>query len=126
MSKSTPTTPESWETLLEAVKDTALDLPGVAPFRNTLAAARTRALALKAVRTTLEASAKDARQSHREALTAGKDAAVALRGFVRSTLGHRNEKLLTYGMIPLGRVCRGRRKLAVAARSVRGKGGGKK
>ena len=72
MSKSTPTTPESWEALLEAVNDTEPDLPGVAPFRDTLSDAKARALALKAVRTTLEASARDARQHHREALTAGK------------------------------------------------------
>jgi hypothetical protein len=125
MSKSTPTPPKSWETLLEAVKETESDLPGVARFRDTLTAANTRALALKAVRTTLEASAREVRQRHREALVAGEDAAVALRSFVRSTLGHRNEKLLAYGMLPLGGSCRRRRKPVVGGRSARRTGSAK-
>jgi hypothetical protein len=103
MSDSTPISPESWEALLEAVRETEHDLAGVAPFRDTLADAHTRALLLKITRDTQEVSARDARRSYREALTAGKDAAVALRGFIQSVLGLRNEKLVCYGLQPRGR-----------------------
>jgi hypothetical protein len=103
MSKSTPTTPETWEALLEAVRETEHDLAGVAPFRDTLADAHTRALMLKTARDAQVAAAREARRSYREAMTAGKDAAVALRGFVQSVLGLRNEQLLCYGIQPRGK-----------------------
>ncbi len=103
MSRSTPITPESWETLLEAVRETEEDLAGVAPFRDTLAGAHARALALKAVRDVHEAAIRKIRDSHRAAMLAGKDAAIALRGFVQSVLGTRNEKLRLYGLKPKGR-----------------------
>ena len=103
MSDSTPITPESWEMLLEAVRETEHDLAGVAPFRDALADAHTRALVLKITRDTQEASAREARRSYREAWTTGKDAAVALRGFIQSVLGLRNEKLVCYGLQPRGR-----------------------
>ncbi len=111
MPRTTPITPESWEDLLESVRDHECELAGVAPFQHHLADAHARALALKAVRTALETSLREARQTQREALAAGKDAAIALRGFIKSVLGTRNEKLLDYNMMPLGRVCRTRKKL---------------
>jgi len=117
MSKTTPKTLESWKSLLDAVRETETELPGVAPFRDTLTEAHARALTLKTVRASLEASTGDARHRHREAMAVGKDAAVALRGFVQSVLGTRNEKLLLYDMVPLGRHCNRRRKQAVASRS---------
>jgi hypothetical protein len=122
MSKNTPTTPESWEDLLESVRDHECELAGVAPFRDHLAHAHARALALQAVRTLLEASVREARQTHREALAAGKDAAIALRGFIKSTLGTRNEKLLDYNMMPLGRICCTRKKLKSTTAAARRKG----
>jgi hypothetical protein len=103
MSKSTPNTPETWEALLDAVRETEHDLVGVAPFRDTLADAHTRALLLKDARETQKVAAREASRSHREAMTAGRDAAVALRGYVQSVLGMRNEKLLRYGIQPRGR-----------------------
>jgi hypothetical protein len=111
MPRTTPITPESWEDLLESVRDHECELAGVAPFRDHLADAHARALALKAVRTVLETSTRQARQNQREALAAGKDAALALRGYIKSILGTRNEKLLDYNMMPLGHLCRTRRKL---------------
>lgn len=103
MSDSTPITPESWDALLEAVRETEHDLAGVAPFRDALADAYTRALLLKITRDTQEASAREARRGYREALATGKDAAVALRGFIQSVLGLRNDKLVCYGLQPRGR-----------------------
>ena len=117
MSKSTPTTPETWETLLEAVRETEPYLAGVAPFRDTLEDARARVLLLKTTRDAQVAAAHEARQSYQEALTAGKDAAVALRGFIQSVLGMRNEQLLCYGIQPRGNRCRRKRKLDSASSS---------
>jgi hypothetical protein len=115
MSKSTPTTPKSWEDLLESVRDHEDELAGVALFRDRLANAHARAVTFQAVRTTLEGSARDARQNELAALSAGKDAAIALRGYIKSVLGTRNEKLLDYHMLPLGRPSRTRKKLRSAA-----------
>ena len=123
MSKLTPNSPETWETLLEAVRDTEQDLAGVAPFRDTLADAYTRALLLKTTRDTQAVAAREARQSYRQALHAGQDAAVALRGFIQSVLGMRNEKLLCYGIEPRGKRCRRKRKLDAAMTPVRAKAG---
>jgi hypothetical protein len=75
----------------------------VAPFRDTLADLHTRAILLKSARDTQVAAVRDARQSYREAMAAGKDAAVALRGFIQSVLGLRNEQLVCYGLQPRGR-----------------------
>jgi hypothetical protein len=44
MSKSTPTTPKSWEDLLESVRDHEDELAGVALFRDRLANAHARAV----------------------------------------------------------------------------------
>ncbi len=117
MSKSTPNTPEVWETLLEAVRETEPYLAGVAPFRDTLEDARARVILLKTTRDAQVTAAREARQSYREALTAGKDAAVALRGFIQSVLGMRNEQLLCYGIQPRGNRCRRKRKLDSASTS---------
>lgn len=117
MSKSTPIAPEAWETLLEAVRETEPYLTGVAPFRDTLEDARARVILLKTTRDAQVAAAREARQSYREALTAGKDAAVALRGFIQSVLGMRNEELLCYGIQPRGNRCRRKRKLDSASTS---------
>ncbi|HEY3568486.1 MAG TPA: hypothetical protein VGP73_11185 [Thermoanaerobaculia bacterium] len=117
MSKSIPNTPEVWETLLEAVRETEPYLAGVAPFRDTLEDARARVILLKTTRDAQVTAAREARQSYREALTAGKDAAVALRGFIQSVLGMRNEQLLCYGIQPRGNRCRRKRKLDSASTS---------
>lgn len=116
MSNSTPRSLESWGDLLEAVRETEDDLAGVAPFRDALIGAHTRASALKALRDTLQASTSDARRHTREAMVEGKDAAVALRGFIQSLLGTRNEKLLTYGLQPKGSHCRRWRKKGAGVR----------
>ena len=124
MSHSTPITPESWEALLEAVRETEHVLAGVAPFRDTLADLHTRAILLKTARDTQVAAARDARRSYRETLTAGKDAAVALRGFIQSVLGLRNEQLVCYGLQPRGNRRRSKRAPAScppAARKVCGR-----
>lgn len=123
MSRPTPNTPETWETLLEAVRETEQDLAGVAPFRDTLADAQTRVILLKTARDTQAAAAREARQSYWEAMTAGQDAAVALRGFIQSVLGMRNEKLLCYGIQPRGKRCRRKRKLDAAMTPVRARAG---
>jgi hypothetical protein len=121
MSNSTPITPESWEALLEAVRETEHGLAGVAPFRDTLADLHTRAILLKSARDTQVAAVREARRSYREAMTAGKDAAVALRGFIQSVLGLRNEQLLCYGLQPRGRHRGITRKLASSPSAARKK-----
>jgi hypothetical protein len=122
MPRTTPITPESWEDLLESVRTNECEFAGVTPFRDHLEEAHARALALKAVRAALETSVREVRQTQREALAAGKDAAIALRGFIKSILGTRNEKLLDYNMMPLGRLCRTRKKLKSTTAASRRKG----
>ena len=125
MSNPTPNTPKHWETLLEAVQETEQTLAGVTPFLDTLADAHTRVILLKTDRDTQEAAAREARLSYREALRTGQDAAVALRGFIQSVLGMRNEQLLCYGIQPRGNRCRRKRKSEAASPSVRAKAGGR-
>lgn len=121
MSTSTPNTPEVWESLLEVVRETEQDLTGVAPFRDTLADAHTRVLMLKTARDAQNAAAAESRRQYREALRAGQDAAVALRGFVQSVLGLRNEKLRCYGIQPRGRNGGSHRKPVASASTSRKK-----
>jgi hypothetical protein len=102
MRKSPKNAFAEWETLLQAVRETEGDLGCVTPFREALANAQAQALTFKALRDSLEASVGDADHRLRKAVTAGEDAAVSLRGFIRSVLGVRNEKLLRYGILPLG------------------------
>ncbi len=103
MSKSPYNALAEWDTLLRAVQETESDLGGIAPFRDALLDAQNQALTFKSLRESLDSSAGDASERLREAVAVGEDAAVALRGFIRSVLEVRNEKLLRYGIQPRGR-----------------------
>jgi hypothetical protein len=100
MGKSIETTLQDWENLLGAVQETEHELGGVAPFRETLMAARNQALAFKALRDSLEASTGDATQRLRTQVAAGDVAFVSLRSYIRSVLGNRSGKLRRYGLKP--------------------------
>ncbi len=108
MRKSPKNAFAEWEALLQAVRETEGDLGCVTPFREALANAQAQALTFKTLRDSLEASVGDASHRLRNAMITGEDAAVSLRCFLRSMLGVRNEKLLRYGILPLG----GRRRRA--------------
>jgi hypothetical protein len=100
MPKSTHDTLRNWEDLLNAVQETECELGGVAPFREVLAAARNQALVFKALRDSLEISTEDVAHQLREKVAAGDRAFVSLRGYIRSVLGNRRDKLRRYGMKP--------------------------
>ena len=91
---------QEWEELLQAVRETERDLGCVAPYLEVLAGAHTQALAFNILRESLETSAADASCRLDQSLDQGREAAVKLRAFIRSVLGHRNEKLRLYGMKP--------------------------
>jgi hypothetical protein len=110
---------EEWNVLLQAVRETESDLKGVVPFREALAAAQERAHAVHSLRETLKTTIADAGERLQEVLAVGEDAAVALRGFIRSMLGMSNEKLLRYGIQPRGKRRGPKRKLDRSAPSSR-------
>jgi hypothetical protein len=108
MRKSTNNAIEEWDTLLQVVRETEGELGGISPFRKALADAHAQARTYQSLRNSLAASTRDARQRFNHSMTVGEDAAVALRGFIRSVLGPRSDKLRSYGIKPLG----GRRRIA--------------
>ena len=89
--------------LLEKVRETEAQIPGVAPFRKTLEKAHTRAVSAKGQREALAVASQEATKQLNEDLTATKDAASALRCYIRGVLGPRNPKLGSYGIKPLRR-----------------------
>jgi hypothetical protein len=98
---------QGWDTLLEEVRENQADLPGAAPFLRALERANDQAVSLRIRRDRLLASSRDATRELDQAFTAGREAASALRSFVKSVLGFRNEKLLGYGIKPVRRRGRG-------------------
>jgi hypothetical protein len=90
-------------TLFEKVRETEAEIPGVAPYRKVLEKAHTQAVSAKSQRKALDAASREATRQLNEDLAAFKDAASALRSYIRGVLGPRNPKLGSYGIKPLRR-----------------------
>jgi hypothetical protein len=90
-------------TLLEKVRETEAEIPGVAPYRKVLEKTHTQAVSAKSQREALAAAAQEITKQLHEDLAAFKDAASALRSYIRGVLGPRNPKLGSYGIKPLRR-----------------------
>lgn len=103
-------TTNRWAPLLRAVRLNEARLAGVAPFRQALERAYIEAVynqrAMDAIRETL----REAIRRRNASRTAGYDAAIALRNFIKSVLGPRTEELRRYGMTPRVPRCGSRRK----------------
>jgi hypothetical protein len=91
------------ETLLKAVRETEVELPGVLRYKLALERASTKAAETKARREALVISAQEATYHMHAAFQTYREAATSLRNFIKSVLGHRNEKLLRYGVRPIRR-----------------------
>lgn len=89
--------------LLEKVRETESQIPGVTPFRKVLEKAHARAVSAKSQREALVAASQEATRQLIEDLAAIKDASSALRSYIRGVLGPRNPKLGSYGVRPLKR-----------------------
>jgi hypothetical protein len=92
---------QDWESLVAAVQENASLLPNVDIHLEELTDAMDDLRQRKA-RQGLHAGARQkATQDLGDALEIGKEAAVKLRGFVKSKLGPKNELLVRFGMAPV-------------------------
>ena len=94
---------QGWDMLLEEARENRAGLPGVAPFLRALESTNDQAVSLLIRRERLVAASREATRELDQAFAAGREAASALRSFVKSVLGFRNEKLLGYGIKPVRR-----------------------
>lgn len=90
----------TWGSLMHAARRDEAELAGVAPFLEPLERAHAQVQVLRSQRDSLLAAARETTQQLNQALAAGADAAICLRAFIKSVLGHRTEKLLRYGIKP--------------------------
>lgn len=86
--------------LLEMVRETEGELPGVASFLAPLEKLHAQAVSSRDQREKLAASAREATKQLHENLAAANDAAIALRSYIKGVLGFRNPKLARYRMKP--------------------------
>jgi hypothetical protein len=91
---------EQWELLMRAARKFQTELRGVAPFRDAFEQAYSRACFNRRRRDVARAAAKQATRELQESMDTAFDAAAALRGFIKSVLGFRSEKLREFGMKP--------------------------
>ncbi len=87
--------------LLKVVRETEAELPGVEPFLTELEGAHAQAVVSVSRRRALAATAQEATLQSNKDLTASREAAMALRHYIRGVLGLRAEKLRLYGIKPL-------------------------
>jgi hypothetical protein len=86
--------------LLEAVRETEGELPGVAPILAALETFHAQAVSAHGRREKLVAAAREATKQLNENLAAANDAAIALRSYIKGVLGFRNPRLTHYGIKP--------------------------
>ena len=99
---------QRWSDLLQATREAKAELRGVGPFVASLEESHGQAVSLRSRRDALVASAMELTAQMNEELAAGRDAARALRSYIKAVLGPRSEKLLRFGIKPLwGRGCKG-------------------
>lgn len=92
---------EEWSELLKQVRSDEAELAGVSRYRNALEKAHAEAQCARNRRDALQASTMEATRRLNETLAQGRDAAIALRSFLRGALGARSERLCRYGVKPL-------------------------
>ncbi len=101
---------QDWEKLLQAVRCSEAELAGLAPFREAFERAYALAVSTRARRDALRIATMEATRQINAEFAACREAASALRSYVKSVLGFRSEALLLYGVRPI-------RKRRPAARS---------
>jgi hypothetical protein len=99
-----------WSALVKEVRENEAELAGAARYRDALEKICTEAQNAKNQRDALVVSAMEATRRLNRTLADGRDAAITLRFFLRGVLGARTEKLRRYGIKPLRKRARGRRR----------------
>lgn len=94
--------------LLETVRENEGELPGVGPFLASLEKVHAQAVSSRDRREKLVAAAREATKQSNEDLAEAREAAIALRCYLKGVLGFRNPKLTHYGIRPMRK--RGRSK----------------
>jgi hypothetical protein len=94
---------QAWSELLTTAREDGSELAGAAPLIEALEDFHIQAVSLRSRRDALAASAQAATRQVNAAFAAGRDAAIALRSYIRAVLGPRSEKLLRYGIKPIRR-----------------------
>lgn len=92
---------QDWTELLKAAQENETELDDAAPLIAALADIQAYAVSLRSRRDALVVSAREATRQMNEAFAAGRDAAIALRSYIRAVLGPRSEKLLCYRIKPI-------------------------
>ncbi|MFL6235343.1 MAG: hypothetical protein ACJ76N_19565 [Thermoanaerobaculia bacterium] len=104
MSKSSQEgTLSDWDQLLAAVEANQEDLPHVGGLRAQLAERVAGIRTLQTERDLLRMELQGTTPRLQQALAKGRDLASRLRAFVRSTYGIHSDKLIEFGIKPLGR-----------------------
>ncbi len=91
---------KDWESLITAVQENLGQLPNVGEHLQELSTAVDDLKARKTVQELHSGARQKATQDLGDSLELGKEAAVKLRGYVKSKLGPRNELLVRFGMAP--------------------------
>lgn len=102
-----------WSALVKEVRENEAELAGVSRYRDALEKICTEAQNAKNQRDTLVVSAQEATRRLNRTLADGRDAAIALRSFLRGALGARSDKLRRYGVKPLRKRTRPKARPAV-------------
>lgn len=92
---------QDWADLLKAVRESNAELRNVEPFVEVLEKNHREAARLRRRRDALVASAMEATGQLNKAFAASRDAARALRCYVRGVIGPRSPKLERFGIKPL-------------------------
>lgn len=92
---------QGWSELLTTVREDEAELAGAAPLIAALEDSHTQAVSLRRRRCELVRSAQEATRRLNVSFATGRDAAAALRSYIRAVLGPRSEKLRRYGIKPL-------------------------
>jgi hypothetical protein len=90
-----------WELLLTAAQDNAAELAEAEPQRAALAQHLEATRAVKARQDSAGAIKQQITQELNKMLVDGRELAIRLRNAVRSFMGHRNERLVQFGVAPL-------------------------
>lgn len=77
------------------------ELPGICRYTASLDQAYARVMKSRGQRNSLVASAQEATRQMNEDFKVYREAVTAMRNYIKSVLGHRNEKLLRYGIRPI-------------------------
>ena len=92
---------QEWDNLMKAARASESELRGVEPFVEALEDGHDAAVSLRCRRDALLASAMELTAEMNAAFAVSRDAAIALRSYIKGVLGPRSERLKEFGIAPL-------------------------